>query len=248
MNHTIFDCNCMLGPRADGNPDEPSSLEQLRENMDYYGIQRALVSSATARDYSAPLGNEELATAISEEDNLGMVWTIDPITCIREPERAMVTLDKYGAQATICYPKMHNYSLASWSLGNWLSLQEERQVPLLLPRDQADWIEIHALCEEHPKLPIILTRISYREIHYLYALWSKYKNLHIDIAWLSIHRGLEAIAKAGFLDQVIFGSYYPYYCPGSALGILEYANLNNTQKTQVACSTLENLLASENLL
>ncbi len=242
MDLHYFDCNCMLGPRSDGKPGEPSSLLQLLENMEYFGIQDALVTSATSRDYSVQDGNMELSKVLSDHSQLSMVWTLDSLPCMREPNQSMTMMDDFGAKAVVAYPKRHKYSLAPWSLGNWLSIQESRKIPLLIPRDQTEWDEIQTLCQDYPALPIIVTRVGYRELNYLYPLWKHYKNLFIDISWLSIHRGLESIADRGFVDQLIFGTFYPYYTPGGALGILEYAQLEISEKNKIAYETLAGLI------
>lgn len=243
MAYPIVDCNCILGPRSDGRVGEPTSLAQLIEDMKYFGIDRSLVSSATSRDYSPSRGNQALVADTQKYDQLEMVWTVDAPHCLNNPQGFIEDLICSGAKALVSYPKLQNYSLAEWSLGPMLELLAAQRIPLLIPRQQTDWHEVQALCQRHPDLPIILTRIGYRELNYLYAIWGKHKNLYIDISWLSIHRGLEAISQAGFLGQLIFGSYYPYYSPGGALGILEYANISEEQKAQIAGSTLEHLLS-----
>ncbi len=242
MDLNYFDCNCMLGPRSDGKPGEPSSQVQLLENMEYFGIQEALVTSATSRDYSVQEGNRELAKALVDHSQLSMVWTLDYLPCIREPHPSMTIIDDFDAKAVVAYPKRHKYSLAPWSLGNWLSIQESRKLPLLIPRDQTEWDEVQKLCHDYPELPIIITRVGYRELNYLYPIWKLYKNLFIDISWLSIHRGLEFIADSGFATQLIFGTYYPYYTPGGALGILDYAQLDMSHKNKIASETLAGLI------
>ncbi len=242
MDLNYFDCNCMLGPRSDGKPGEPSSLGQLLENMEYFSIQKALVASASSRDYVVQDGNIELSKALSGHSQLNMVWTLDSPACMKDPDQAIAIIDDFGAKAVVAYPQRHKYSLAPWSLGNWLSVQESKKLPLLIPRDQTDWDEIQTLCQDYPALPIIVTRVGYRELNYLYPLWKLYKNLFIDISWLSIHRGLESISDNGFVDQLIFGTYYPYYTPGGALGILEYAQLEMSPKNKIASETLAGLI------
>ena len=46
MRLSLFDCNCMIGKRADRKQAEPWSLESLVRDMDHCGIAEALVTYA----------------------------------------------------------------------------------------------------------------------------------------------------------------------------------------------------------
>ena len=238
----ILDGNCMLGPRADGQCDSPTTKDQLLRDMDAFGIDQALVCSATARDFDPCNGNRELQALIEGEQRLFRTWTLEPLSCIRSPHQAFERLLESGAHAVIAYPEKHRFSLASWSLGEWLESISTHGIPLLIPRDQVEWSQIHSLAETHPDLPILITRVGYRELRFLYALWAQHSNLYIDLSWLSLHRGLEAICETGFVKQVVFGSYYPYYSPGGALGILHYAQLSADQLHAISSGNLLNIL------
>ena len=58
MPLSLFDCNCMIGKRADRKEPEPWSLEMLSRDMDHSGIAEALVTHAMSRDYDPSAGNQ----------------------------------------------------------------------------------------------------------------------------------------------------------------------------------------------
>jgi predicted TIM-barrel fold metal-dependent hydrolase len=243
MKNKHFDCNCMLGPRADGRPGEPTTLAELLADMDHYNIDKALVCSATSRDYDPSEGNQELAKIIEGATNLSLSWTLPAMEAIQKPAQTIEAFLTSSGKAVTAYPASHSFSLSPWALSGFLSRLENLAVPMLVPRSEVNWGDVHKLCTEYPNLPIIITRVGYRELHDLYALWTKHTNLFIDSSWLSIHRGLEGIQQAGYLQQILFGSYYPYYDPGGPVGILELANLTDKQKLQVGTNNLETLLS-----
>jgi predicted TIM-barrel fold metal-dependent hydrolase len=241
---SFFDCNCMIGKRADRKESEPWSLQDLLADMDTYGISDALVTHAMSRDYDAAAGNQELSRLIGGTKGLHSCWAILPPSSheMAAPEaflREMLTND---VVATIAYPHTHNFSLSAWSLGPLLSAFAEYRIPLLIRFGQSDWEEIERLCGTHPSLPVIITGLNYRQLRFLLPLWERYHNLFVDLSWFSIHDGLAYLAEQGVLRQVLFGTNYPLYDPGAAITMVTYANLEEEERRMVAGGTLRELI------
>src|SRR5512136_76525 len=75
---SFFDCNCMIGKRADRREGEPWSLEELLADMKTCGISDALVTHAMSRDYDPVAGNKEISRLLQGNRALHGCWAILP--------------------------------------------------------------------------------------------------------------------------------------------------------------------------
>ena len=244
MQLSFFDCNCMIGKRADRRESEPWSLEELLADMNTCGISDALVTHALSRDYDPAAGNQEISRLVARTRALHGCWAILPPSSgeIPVPDLFLREMLAKGVVAAIAYPHAHQYSLSAWSIGSLLSALENCRIPLLLPFGQFTWEEIERLCGEHLSLPVIVTGLNYRQLRYLLPLWEKYRNLFVDLSWFSIHDGLSYLAERGVLRQVLFGTNYPLYEPGAAVAMVTYANLKYEERGTVAGGTLREII------
>ncbi len=240
----LFDCNCLVGKRADRREGEPWSLDQLKTDMGYYHISEALVSHALSRDYDPAAGNREIVELLKGSDRIYPVWAILPTASgeLSDAEQFIRDMLDSGAKAVIAFPRFQSYSLASWSLGKLLSALEHHRIPMLLPFQQFDWNEVYTLCHEHPALPVITTGINYRQLRYLLPLWETNRNLYVDTSWFSLADLLPFLKEKGYLGQLLFGTNYPAYTPAAAISMITYANVGVEEKRQVGSGNLRALI------
>lgn len=243
---SLFDCNCMLGKRADRREGEPWSLGQLQEDMKYYRIAEALVSHAISRDYDPMIGNKELISIITELKNLYPVWCVlPPLTCELGSQSTFVdSMLSSGVKVAISYPRFHSYSLAPWSVGKLLSAFNYYRAPLILPFQQFDWDEVYNICHAYPDMPVITTGINYRQLRYLLPLWDSCSNLYVDSSWFSTADLWTFLKHRGHLENLLFGTNYPAYTPSAAVSMITYADVDKEEKQLVAGGTLRALLAN----
>jgi len=242
VESSFFDCNCMIGKRADRREGEPWALDQLLRDMDTCGISDAMVTHALSRDYDPAAGNLEISSIVSAQPRLHGCWAILPPSGGETPEGFIWEMLAKGVVAAVAYPRAHNYSLSEWSMGPLLSALERFRIPLLLPFGQCTWEEVERLCGEHVYLPLIVTGVNYRQLRFLLPLWEKYRNLFVDLSWFSVHDGLSYIAGQGLIGQVLFGTNYPLYEPGAAVTMVTYANIKGEERQQVAGGSLRRIL------
>ncbi len=240
----MFDCNCIVGKRADRREGEPWTLVQLLEDMDYFGIESALVSSATCRDYDPSIGNQELLNLLENSNRISPVWcVIPPFTdSMIPPTRFVDDVLSNGIKGVISYPRLHGYSLAPWSMGKLFSALNYYRVPMLLPFQQFDWEDVYTVCHEYPDLPVIATGINYRQLRYLLPLWENCSNLYVDSSWLSIADLLPFLKQRGLLEKLLFGTNYPAYTPSAAVSMITYSNVSLEDKQSVGSGNLLSLL------
>ncbi len=240
----LFDCNCTVGKRADRREGEAWSLEQLQEDMNYYRISEALVSHALSRDYDPSAGNLELVKLLKGSNNLFPVWCILPPASGELSNGGTFVEDMLsnGVKAAISFPKLHSYSLASWSIGKLLSDIEHHRIPLIMPFQQFDWSEVYTICHDYPALPVVTTGINYRQLRYLLPLWETCRNLYVDMSWLSVADLLPFLKMRGYLKRLLFGTNYPAYTPSAAVSMITYANVGMEEKKLVGGDNLRALM------
>ena len=240
----LFDCNCMVGRRADRREGEPWSLDQLKEDMAYYRISKALVFHAMSRDYDPVTGNREIVDLLGGSDELLPVWCVLPPGSGEMPESETFVRDMLDndVKAVISFPRLHTYSLASWSMGKLLSVLERHRIPMLLPFQQFDWNEVYTLCYEHPYLPVIATGINYRQLRYLLPLWQTNRNLYVDSSWFSAADLIPFLKDKGYIGQLLFGTNYPAYTPAAAVSMITYADVGMDIKNLVGGGNLRELI------
>ena len=85
-----------------------------------------------------------------------------------------------GVRAARVFPKTLNFPLGEWSSGPLLDALEEHALPLFLDFGETTPDQVHALCEKHPRLPVVLTGTPFRLSRLVYALLDSVVNLHIE--------------------------------------------------------------------
>lgn len=244
VDRSFFDCNCMIGKRADRREGEPWSLDQLRADMQAHGIAEALVVHAWSRDYDPAAGNREIISAIGNEPGLHPCWAILPPGSgeLSAPDAFVREMLDNQVLAAIAFPHAHNYSLSGWSMSSLLGALDSRRIPLLLPYGQTSWEEVDRLCSTYVYLPVLVTDLSYRQLRHLLPLWEKHRNLFVDLSWFSIHDGLSYLFERDLVGQILFGTNYPRYAPGAALTMVTYANIPESARRLVAGGTLRGII------
>ena len=188
---SFFDCNCQVGRFGAPAPGLALTPDALEAELRHFGIARALVYHALAKEYSPAAGNR----ALLEERRpwLEPCWVVMPHHTgeLPAPTPLLRQMTEAGVRAVRLFPKEHNWRLGEWSAGGLLSALAEERVATLLDLDQTDWDEVDAICESHPDLPLILLRPNYRTARCLFPLFERHPNLRIEFSLYQVHCGIE---------------------------------------------------------
>lgn len=243
---TLYDCSCSFGARGIVNPGSFYKVEDLVRKMVYYGIQKALVYHAMAREYNPELGNRRLMEEIKDYPQLYPVWVVMPHhTCeFPQPEKLRDQLRENGIRAVRMFPGVsdQNYSIDSWNCGELFNMLQSCGIPLFIGLDQLAWHQLYALHCEYPNLKVVLTDVHYRIDRNLYALLKQFGNLHVETYGYKVHHGIEELCSRFGAHRLIFGSSMPVFSGGSAVSMINYARISAREKRMIACDNLENLL------
>ncbi|HBP39003.1 MAG TPA: hypothetical protein DD640_09755 [Clostridiales bacterium] len=243
----FFDGDCSFGRRSIVNPGSFYKLEDLIEQMKFYGIGRALVYHAMAREYQPVMGNDLLGQEIARHSELVPVWVVMPHHTgeFPAPDQLRHQLRSNNVRAVRMFPgnSDHAYSIESWNSGELLAMLEASRIVLLIGLDQLNWNELHTLCASFPELRVILSGAGYGSDRNLYPLLRKFPNLHIETIGYKTHSGIEEICRIFGAHRLIFGSAMPLYSGGSAVSMINYARISDEEKQLIAAKNLERLLA-----
>ena len=239
----FFDCNMRVGRAGVVRPEQILDAAGLLGEMDYAGIDSALVYHAWSQEWDAGGGNARL---LEELGDCGRLYPCEvplpPATAEQVPpvEFAADLHRRHGAARL--YPRAHSYELADWCCGPLLDALEEFRVPALIELAQLDWSGLAALLAAHPHLPVILLATSYRVNRYLYPLCERFDNLYLETATYQIMRGIEDVCRRFGPERLVFGTGLPLLDAGGPIAQVVYAELPEEHKRLIAGETLAGLL------
>lgn len=243
----LFDSNCWLGQWYLPTFTPVDTVDRLVEEMDHYGIDEALVTHTAAYLYDQRIGNQALLDEISGQDRLHACFILVPPGT---PELAPI--DQYvddmlaaGVRAARLFPKDHYFSLQEWSVGQLLAKLEKHRLPIIITLDQVSWDEVQALCQAHPKLPVIIDGAGRQELlenRQFIPLLQQVDNLKLDLHNFINYIGLDdAVEKCG-ADKFVFGTRLLFNTPAAAIYLLAQTDISEEDKQMIASGNLEKLI------
>ena len=245
-NLDLFDANCMLGRIFAPKPGFPLSVEELLAVMDDFQIAEALVYHALSKEHHPAVGNRLLMDQIASCRRLHAIWVVMPSHTGEFPheEQLVEQMLAQGVRAVRVFPHpdRHNFPLTRWAAGRLLESLQRGRVPLFVDQEEIGFDAVHELCRGYPKLPLVLTNVGYRSDRFLYPLWEEFSNLHIELSSYCGHGSIQALAERFGAQKLLFGTRLPYFTPGSAIGMLSYANISRADRQLIAGDNLRNLL------
>jgi predicted TIM-barrel fold metal-dependent hydrolase len=247
----LFDSHCRLGPSELTTADAPVTVSQLIEEMDRCGIAESLLWHAWAEGYSPTIGNGQLLKEISGEPRLHGCWVILPPHTFQnaEPRSLVAEIGRAGVRAVKMLPRKHRFSLSDWSTAELLKEVEEQRLPLFLDFGRQHWFEdvvdydsVFRICKQFPKLPVVLVREGIGSTRFLYPLFEKLDNFHIEISYYQSPGGLRDITERFGARHLLFGTGLPTFAAGPPILMLSQSELSTEDKKKIAGDNLRRLL------
>jgi Amidohydrolase len=231
----IFDANVRVGKSGVHGELalEPAGLTQ---EMDRFGIERALVSHFAAEEYDAHEGNCDLSRIANEQ--LVPAWAA-------LPDRASIQeLENYKPRVVRLHFGIlqHNFSPSSWCSGELFEYLQTHSVLTLIALEQIGWSALVDTLSNFPRLPLLLLETGYRADRYLFPLLERFPNLAFDTSTYLAHRQLEAFVERFGPERAVFGSRLPLYTPATALSVLGTARISEEAKRAIAGENLNRLV------
>lgn len=242
----FFDSNCCVGKLAVPLPAHYSGVAELAAAMERSGISDALVYHVLGKEYSPATGNQLILDEVREHPNLHPCWCVLPPHTGETPQLAELAgmMRAEGVRAVRVFPKTHNWSLAEWSAGELLSTLEEHAIPLFIDFAETSCDQVYALCEKHPRLPVVLAGAPFRLSRLVYALLAMTTNLYIELSAFQLHHGIEDLCARFGARRLLFGTSAPHFNPAPSVMAVKYAGISEEEKALIASGNLQRLLDS----
>ena len=240
----LFDCNCTVGRRATPRPENNLSVDGLADELERCGIARALCVHGYARDYDPATGNRMVSDLAASQDRFIPCYVVVPHFTGEMPggDDLLRYLADGGARAVRLCPADQNYGLGETWSGPLLATLAEAGVPVFIDLDQTDWRELDGVLAAHPGLNLTVLRVGYRINRWLYPMLAKYPGLRIESGFYTLHRGIETTTRRFGPDRILFGSGLPVWNAGAAVAAVQYAEVDDESRRQIAGETLAGLL------
>ncbi len=244
----FFDCNCSYGI-----PPVPifrisRTVKDLREEMEFCNIEKALVYHAAMHSFDDPLnGNDLLLKEIAGCPNLYPTRAIMPPQTGEQPDALTLLLEmkKRDVHALWAFPGDHHYLLNEETFGSLFSVLSERRIPLFA---LADLVQIGELLRACPELTVIAASPGPVPLdRYFRPLVERYPNFYIETSCYMVDEGIESFCERYGPERMLFGTGYPANYMGSAMLRLAQADIDKHSKQAIASGNLERLLSGVSL-
>lgn len=255
-NVSYFDCNASFGAPAAGVYRPCLTADDLLAEMDWVGVDQALVHHALMRDQSPVVGNAVLAESIAGRPRLVGSWAIlPPQTGELPPAREFfAAMARANIRALWAFPEDHRYILDRITFGRFLGEVGERRIPLFIPRDavgprpQDMWSLVYHLLGQYPSLTLVVAAHGpWGEDRYFRPLLESCAHFYLDISRYELDCGLrDLVAKYG-AERLLYGSNFPRNTMGGPRMMVAHADLSATARKAIAGDNLRRLLAEVEL-
>ncbi|MBP1993685.1 hypothetical protein [Paenibacillus eucommiae] len=245
--YRFFDLNCWSASTGEGQLTPLTGLEVLIRELGSHHIHDVLITNPQCLDYNAGVGNEQLIEQISGSASVygAIIWAPELAASRQHIAGYLDRMIAHNIAAVRMFPKKLNYSLQKWQVGDVLLEMEARRLPLILWHMEASWETVHDICTQYPKLPVIIEGNDQKLLYhnrYFIRLLEMCPNLYIETHNLIQHGGVEYLVNDRAIDRLIFGSYFPYNDPNSAMMMITEADIPEEAKFNIAGGHLRRLI------
>jgi predicted TIM-barrel fold metal-dependent hydrolase len=243
----FFDCNAFIGRPSVREIFAPVSPPEILAEMDFCGVDRALVWHAAQLDAGPHAGNPLLAEAIQDQPRLFGCWALLPNQAREFPPFAsfLAAMRAARVQAVRVFPKDHHFELNAVAMGSWLEPLMHHRVPLFLSVVYgADWKIAYDLLAEFPDLVcVICDHGCWGEDGRFRPLVERYPNVYLDTAQYLLDGGIEAFVQDYGPERMLYSSGFPRSHFGGMMLALKHARIPEEAKAAIAGKNLERIFA-----
>lgn len=243
----LFDATCGFGPYRTRVFRFARTAAELLAELDFCGIEQALVYHTAQRFDLPAAGNERLMQEIDGQPRLIPTWTLLPGQTGEQPpiEQLLPLLRRHNVRALRLFPEDHRYFLDDLTWGDQMAVYMERHIPLFI---KAGLDKISHLLRAFPELVVITgTQGSNPLDRYAWPLIEAFPNLYFETAGYLVDGIIEAFCERYGAQRLIFSSGFPDHAGGAALLMLAHAGISEADRQAIAGDNLARLLAEAQL-
>jgi len=243
----FFDCNCSFGesPRPPFRYARTSA--ELLEEMDFCGIDCALVCHAGMRFSSPEVWNAQCVEGCAASSRLEPTWAILPAQTGEQPptDDFLAAMKVHGVRALWAFPDEHRYPLNRRTFSELLDTLAARNIPLFIKQNLP---AIGDLLAECPGLTVVAVNQGPHSVErYLRPIMDAFPRVSIDTSSYIVQGVIEECCARYGAERLLFGTAFPNNCSGGAVLQLAHAAISDAEKAAIAGGNLERLLAEVEL-
>jgi predicted TIM-barrel fold metal-dependent hydrolase len=247
----FFDCNAFFGSPSKRLLAPAPKVDDLLAEMDFCGVERALVWHITQHDVSPIVGNPLLAEAICDQPRLTGCWAILPTHTheLPRPDAFFSQMKAARIGAVRMFPSTHHFLANEVALGDWLAPMSERRIPLFVSLWRGmGWQDIYNLLADFPRLVcVICDHGCWGTDRYFRPLLARYPNVCVDTAQYLLDGGLESLVHDYGPERLLYGSGFPESYHGGMMLAIRHAKIADEAKEAIAGGNLERILGEAQL-
>ncbi len=252
----FFDCNAIYGVFQNPPLKRAEGATDVLEEMDFCGIDRALVRCAAQVDETPVVGNSLLCQQVEGHERLIPAWVLLPFQAeeLGTLPQFLAQMGRQGVRALWAYPSKHRYLLNVTTCGDLLEEMTARRIPLFLPHGEQSgafqsWALAEALLADFPELRLVVVGHGpWGEDRYFRPLMQRYPHFYVDTSRYELDGGIAAVCRRYGPHRMLFGSGFPTVNMGGAMLTLLHCDMPDEHKQAVAAGNLQRLLDEVNLI
>lgn len=230
--------------------DIAKSAKELVAEMDYMGIEKAVVWHRSQYDQDPTAGNLKLIEDIrGYENRLIPSWVILPDITDSQyaPNVFFDEMKKYGVKTLRAYPEQDRYILCNVTMGEQLDILTALKIPLYLS-PMFGFEMIYKILEEFPDMTVILSNIGWwPSARLVWPLLRCYPNFYVETGDFSQPHGFEEICGKFGSERILYGSNFPTNAMGGSVYTLMQAKISEEDRENIAHRNMERLLSEVRL-
>ena len=250
MSKVIYsDCCVEIGFPQTGLLKPCPTAAELQAEMDWVGIESALVHHTLMRDQSPVVGNAVLAAEIAGHPRLMGTWAILPPQTNELPPSPVLFKKMAAANVRVfwAFPEEHRYILDRLVFGSLLDEVAERRIPLFIKRS-VGWPVFYNLLAQYPSLTVVAAAHGpWGEDRYFRPLLEHFANFYLDISRYELDCGIRNLVTKYGPKRLLMGSNYPYAPMGGPRLMLAHGDIDVVARKAIASGNLHRLLRKVDL-
>jgi predicted TIM-barrel fold metal-dependent hydrolase len=244
----FFDAFARIGPRRYKHPGEKWQLEDLIKELSHCSISGALVASTLSLSYDAMYSNLELSNNLKPYPNLFGIWNVLPHhtnECL-PPAQLMLKMAEHNVRAVTIHPASNGWDWSAQSSQELMKyLNDNKVFTITNVSEIGGWKEMNTFLTRYKSIPLLVSGISWGEQRYAIGLLKDHPNFHISFDRMQINEGLEFLYKKGHINQLVFATDAPTMSAGAHRTYIDYADIPDEAKANVAGGNLIRLLGGQ---
>jgi predicted TIM-barrel fold metal-dependent hydrolase len=242
----FFDSDILIGRAIDQDEDAAPTAADVVAELDRNGVARALVTHTKILLSNVDWGNNDLHAQLKKHPRLRPIFGTWGIVDRAGYDPIDVAIDKAikrGGAGIQMWCKETALGFAAWQFPELLGALCERQLPLFMHSDQADWNSIDDVLTKFPRLKLVLQRVIYGDSRRLLALMKLHPGLHLSASPGFVGGSVfEQFDRYVGVDRILFGSGLFKYDQIPAVAQITYSTLSDEKKSLIAGGNLTRLL------